>query len=335
MSATGDATSLFGEWALTPGVFEEGAWGAGGSAAQALALELVRLLTLEGGGFVRDLRGGAWVTRVLELCATNDRARRLVTALRQRGRLVTVPGVRAAQPADDLGWCHEACCSHDRNARPIEAVLTMPVTASQIRETAEWRKVTGGLMPDRVASFEELSERTWWRPMEHSVVLPRATDAYLRAVSALLQNARSVQFADPHMEPGRRGYGGEFGRWIQRLADRREPPSEVRVHRVIYRGSSQNRVVLAPAEIRGWFEDALRVVRNRRFEVRLLIWPDFHDRHLLTDVGGVQMSNGFDVSADPTARTTWGRLSNGALDELTKQFDEARLPDRRARTFDL
>ncbi len=56
---------------------------------------------------------------------------------------------------------------------------------------------------------------------------------------------------------------------------------------------------------------------------RSAIWPDFHDRFLVTDLVGLSMSNGFDASNARGATITVTRLSRKDRDDVQKEFDPA------------
>jgi hypothetical protein len=60
---------------------------------------------------------------------------------------------------------------------------------------------------------------------------------------------------------------------------------------------------------------------NAGLQVDVFIWDSFHDRHLITDIIGIQMSNGFDVLMNKDEETTWSRLAREVKDEIQKEFD--------------
>lgn len=332
MSEAGEA-KLFHEWALTPGVFDRAQWGAGGEMAHMMALGAMRTLTVDGGGFVRDLRDGAWARRAKELAGDDIHGPKFLKTLKERGRLLAAPNARAQPPVEDVDWCHEACASHKPDTRPLSAVLTVPETAKKIRESAVAKTITG-LTVHRIATFDELTERAWWSPGSNTVSIERTTDAYLSVAGPLLDHAHSVWFIDPYLDPERPGYGS-FIRLVQRLAARKTPPDEVQVHRAKDPDTGKSTLAATPEGLKARFERMLARVTGRRFKVQLFVWEKFHDRHLVTDVGGAVMGNGFDERSQWVETTTWSRHTYASIDAIRREFDPTSITHGKAKTFTL
>jgi hypothetical protein len=53
----------------------------------------------------------------------------------------------------------------------------------------------------------------------------------------------------------------------------------------------------------------------------VFIWDDFHDRYLITDLIGLLMGNGFDITKNPDAITTWARISREDREKIQREFD--------------
>jgi hypothetical protein len=310
--------TLLAEWALTPAVFDESQWSS--PEAVALGAALLRRELVDGGGLVRDLRDGAWSTHTAGVARGGHRLRMLLEELGKRRRLLRAPNAVLSAPTTDIDWCHEACASHSSN-RVLGGVVTVAATAAAMGEEANLKKRTG-LSLDRVACPHQLGERAWWPAARSSMTVPRRTADYLKAASPALDHANSVWFIDPYLNPARDGYRGEFSRWLERLARRKKQPDEVLVH------CATNKT--APRDIKATFEPLIASVANRRYTFSLVIWGDFHDRHLLTDIVGFHLSNGFDVvreSGSPPREndetTTWSRLDPQTQGRIFEEFDPA------------
>ena len=55
-------------------------------------------------------------------------------------------------------------------------------------------------------------------------------------------------------------------------------------------------------------------------EVKVFAWDDFHDRYLISDLVGIQMSNGFDTSTGPL-KTIWSRIGRTDREDVERDFD--------------
>ena len=52
----------------------------------------------------------------------------------------------------------------------------------------------------------------------------------------------------------------------------------------------------------------------------VFIWRDFHDRYLISNLIGISLPNGFDVSKAAGDFTTWTRLGRDTRDELQREY---------------
>jgi hypothetical protein len=57
--------------------------------------------------------------------------------------------------------------------------------------------------------------------------------------------------------------------------------------------------------------------------VEVLIWDDFHDRYVISNLIGILLSNGFDTTANPASITSWTRLGREDRDDVQREFDPA------------
>lgn len=53
------------------------------------------------------------------------------------------------------------------------------------------------------------------------------------------------------------------------------------------------------------------------------VWDDFHERYLITDIIGVSVPAGFDITGKQDDWSTWGRLGREDKDKIQRLFDPA------------
>jgi hypothetical protein len=153
----------------------------------------------------------------------------------------------------------------------------------------------------------------------------RTTEGYLAALEKVLVSSNSLMFIDPHLDPLRRGYE-DFYRLLEKC-HRPKAPVRVEIHRVCYESSGRERKILGLSELRRRFEEGIKSKLNGiNVLVDVYVWDDFHDRHLISDLVGLLLGNGFDVSRRPDEETTWGRLSRSDRDNMQRKFDPSRCP---------
>jgi hypothetical protein len=124
-------------------------------------------------------------------------------------------------------------------------------------------------------------------------------------------------FIDPHLDPRRANYA-EF---IQLLLAARRPsacPAMIQIHRVCYEGHGPDRRFPNWREV---FDRLNRHLANAGVAADVFIWNDFHDRYLITNLIGIQMGNGFDISGNPNEMTTWARISRADRVNIQREFD--------------
>ena len=84
------------------------------------------------------------------------------------------------------------------------------------------------------------------------------------------------------------------------------------------------------------FRDALsRPLSVAGLHAAVFIWRRFHDRFLISNVVGISLPNGFDVSRAPGDFTTWTRLGRNTRDELQRDFDPVARPDELVERFEV
>lgn len=295
---------MLGEIALTPDVFD----GACYSSADACDLHLRYLkdpLLTE--VLVRDLRNGGWSQIVGGMGRLHPRAKELLKKLATRSRLRLFPSASATAPKNDDEWCDEAVAAH--GVEGVAAILATDAVAQRHAACPVVYRV------------ERVTSSAWWHDRSPSVQLPRSVAAYTQALRLVLANANSLMFIDPHLDPTRHGYRN----FIQLLLGaRRAPAARLEVHRVCYEGSGPGRVILAQHELEQRFRNAWTTdLQNAGMSVHIYVWPDYHDRYLITDLIGIGLSNGFDESGDASDRVLLSRLGKANADDVQRQHDSA------------
>lgn len=299
--------ALIADYVITPDVFDVTSY----SSEEICGLQLGRIKdTMLDEGLVRDLRAGEW-RRLFGDSARpwHRRASEIVKKLYGQGRLVSFPPMLAASPADDRGWCAEALASHRSVPMAGGVVATASIKDAYLDESV-------------VECIDALPKARWWTGRGSSVRLERSLAAYRQNLDLILRHARSLQFIDPHLDPRESRYRGVVD--LLAHAGKRSPPPRVEIHRVCYRGSGPNRQVLDREDLEGAFRDALASpLGGAGLQAEILIWDDFHDRYLVSNLIGIGMPNGFDTSGKPGDLTTWTRLSRTDRDDVQREFEEA------------
>ncbi len=174
-----------------------------------------------------------------------------------------------------------------------------------------------------VADVAKRGGAAWWQQdvSRSSWPIPRTTEAYQSLLGPLYRHANSIRFIDPHLDPTRPGYS-KFGDLLLPLRQRAEAP-QVEIHRVCYIGSGTSKTILQDSEIRKRFSDLSEQLKANGLGATVFVWSDDHDRHILTDIGGLVLGNGLDTSNAPDASVTWSRIDRNTQDEIARRHDPA------------
>jgi hypothetical protein len=297
------------ELALIPDMFEAACY----SSPEACALHLSYLKdALLSEVLIRDLRNGDWVKHVRGSTARwHPRGQDLLLRLITGKRLRLFAPVLHAAPANDDQWCDEAIASH--SVEQLSAILACPAVASRHK------------MCPTVHSVEDTPNSAWWKGRSPTVRPYRTVASYLSHLRLVLGAANSFMFIDPHIDPTRHHYS-DFSQILLAL---RRPAVQplIEVHRVCYEGSGPGRLIFVgarQAELEKRFRDSWEAdLRAAGLSVKVFVWPDLHDRYLLTDLIGIDMNNGFDHSTNPQEKTTWSRMGRPQADEVQRDHDPA------------
>ena len=147
----------------------------------------------------------------------------------------------------------------------------------------------------------------------------RTTAGYQQALSVLLRGANHLVFMDPHLDPERNDYR-EFKNLLVMASRSDGVQPVIEIHRVCYEGLQDRRRV-DDAEWERRFRKLRPDLQRAGLEAEVFIWPEEHDRHILSDLGGVHMGNGFTINNNPKSFSTWTRLPRNTADAVRREFD--------------
>jgi hypothetical protein len=295
---------MLAEYGLIPDIFEPAAY----SSPEVCDLRLSRLKeVLLNQGLVRNFREGEWQAYVTKHTERWDkRAKELVRKLTDQNRLVGSTAILPDSPTNEVEWCREALASH--SADPFTGIIT----------TA--RNSTNFANESAVSSIERLDTAVWWQSNNESVHLARRTKDYLKHLSLILRHANFLMFVDPHLDPRRDAYS-EFIRLLLAAKRSRGCAPKIQIHRVCYVGRGPGRSLLNQREWREAFERLQRPLENAGLSADVFIWDEFHDRYFVSNLVGILVPNGFDVSGNLNERTIWARISRSDRERVQREFD--------------
>jgi hypothetical protein len=97
----------------------------------------------------------------------------------------------------------------------------------------------------------------------------------------------------------------------------------IEIHRVCYEGSGPNRCILKEGEIKNRFSKLGDELAKLAISAEVFVWDDFHDRYLITDLFGIELSDGFDIAGNAPV-TTWALISRTDRDGVQREFEANR-----------
>lgn len=303
--------ALLKDYAITPDVFDMDSYP--NDDICGMQLQKIREVLMSE-GLVRDLRSGNWS----QLLTTDERrwhnkAKMLVARLRKTGRLVPYSPELENSPADDLEWCEEALRTHDRN--PLSGGI---IVTDHVKRHYPSEKL--------VEKIDQLSSASWWpHPNAPSIRPARTIRSYQRYLDPVLRYANSLMFIDPYLDPSKPHYV-HFSKLLTYAAKKRgsRPAPLIEIHRASSEGSGTERKRLNIDSLqKRFFQGLEEPLQHSGLKVEVFIWDRFHDRHLISDLVGILLANGFDTTNNPRDKTTWSRMGTGDRDEVQRQFDPA------------
>lgn len=298
--------ALFSEYAVTPDVFNESCY-----ESQALCDEYLRQLqqVFLTEGLVRNLRNGEWQAFFsTQARPWHSHIQDILKNLTVAGRLVPGDPALDHTPHTDREWCNEALESH--KTTPLNGIIVSDAIRSTYRRN------------QLVESVSRLSISTceWWELTNSSLRLKRTICQYKKALTLILRHAKSIMFIDPYIYPAQSNYA-DFVQLIKAASNRppKSPPPTVEINSKIRNISGKNR-----EETRQIMENTFRnefgpVLSQSNLKAEVFIWDDFHDRYLISNLGGILVPHGFDTSTSSNL-TTWSRLGRSDRDDVQREF---------------
>lgn len=293
--------------ALLPEIFENAAYSADTVCGHCLNV-LKPVLINE--AVVRDLRGGGWRKFLLgrtDLC--HPATKEIVESLRLSGRLCLFPKAEElrVEPVESSEWCYEALATHETSK--LDAILCGNNTINEFGDEP------------LVQPLEKIHESAWYLGRTCSARLRRQSEDYLENLRVTLKWCNSAMFIDPHLDPSRPGYA-EFYQLIE-VARTREVAPIIELHRCSYDGTGPNRRMLSYGDVESMFKNLSTSLKHAGLKATVFVWDTMHDRYLITNLIGILLPNGFDISSDASELTTWTRLSTKDREDVQREFDQA------------
>lgn len=290
---------MLSEVAITPEVFTQDAYSCAPVADWCIPNLKDRLLD---DALVRNLHNGDWYKSINQnLGKFTPKGKELLTKLEKQKRLRCFPAINTNIPDSNIAWCAEALASHKQEN--LDCILVGPATKAECPE-----------LP-LVVAVEKIRSHTWWKKSQMHVLTRNMSDykTYLRLV---LNQANSIMFIDPHLDPTKRQYS-EFHHLLQ-LCDTQQVTKEIEIHRCCYEGPPKERYFPSKDEFEYHFSMLAPKIKGCKLKLDIFIWDDLHERFLITDVLGIFLGDGFDVNDKPV---TWQRLDRQGRDNKQREFD--------------
>ena len=129
-------------------------------------------------------------------------------------------------------------------------------------------------------------------------------------------------FIDPYIDPEQPNYA-DFIQLLEAAGNRpsQSPRPLVEIHRKSLRGSGKNAPLWDQKKMENTFRNEFgSALLQSNLKVKVFVWDDFHDRYLISNLVGIQMSNGFDTSTGPL-QTIWSRIGRTDREDVERDFD--------------
>lgn len=258
---------------------------------------------------VHDLRSGALSRHALAHEDLHPKAKELLKKMKKRGRLHAVPAQGEQDPHDTHGWVQEAIASAQQ--LPVSGIIACQVGKDQ----AENQPL--------VKDIAKCPTSSWWTEgvMRNSWMLGRNAAEYRRHTDPLMRYANSLAFYDPYLDPSERRYA-YFPTIFEPVRQRSEKPT-VEFHRIVFKGSGQNRQILDQNTLEAGFACLSQALKRLGVTATVYVWSNDHNRYLITDLGGFQFGNSLDTSEDASTHDTWSRIDRGDADKIARLHDPA------------
>lgn len=304
--------ALFSEYAVTPDVFNLDCYKSRDLGKTHIG-QLQQVFLTE--GLVRDLRAGTWQKFLLE----NDCdkwVKDVLKNLKLNGRLVPSNPELSYTPQTDREWYEEALESDDITS--LNGIIVSDASEKPYKDAIE-----RGCKKLLVSSVNKLLKPNvkWWSPADSSLRLNRTIQDYKDALKLILRHAKSIMFIDPYIYPAQRNYA-DFVKLLKAAGKRppQSPPPLIEIHSKIRNIPGKTKEETHQIMKNNFRNGFGRVLSQSNLKVEVFIWDDFHDRYLISDLVGIQMSNGFDTSTGPL-KTIWSRIGRTDREAVERDFD--------------
>lgn len=257
-------------------------------------------------GLIRDLRNGEWM-QAMTTGSLHPIARELLEFAKKEGRMVWAPPQLKDSPDTSEQWYYEAEASS--KAKPLTGIVVG-------RQTMEGREETVGL-----TLIEKLNVAKWWLERCNSVRVARSAAAYQKVLEPIIKHSRSLMFIDPYIDPSVPRYQAFVDLVTKAFRPKGRPPVRIEIHRAATTGSGRNKEVLTRRAVEEMFLPLVQALRKAGMRAELFIWDDFHDRHLISNLIGLTLSNGFDIEEKKGSKITFAQISGAVRDDVIREFD--------------
>jgi hypothetical protein len=296
--------NLLSEYALTPDVYDKSSY-----PSEELAdccLDLLREVLLTD-GIVRDLRNGEWRVLFTDPGRVWHRhCKEILKKIIRDGRFRLFPPEIEQAPQTDEDWLEEALATNA--ITEFSGVITTAANAS---------KYSGNAF---VSSIYKLRQAPWWSKRGPSIRLQRKTVEYIKNLRLVFDCSRSLMFIDPFLDPTQNNYS-EFSELL-RAALQSETVELIEIHRVITEKPRREKTkIVAVDEWKDRFRGKLSHLIPENVRVEVFLWDELHDRYLISNVLGINVPYGFDISRRANALTTWCRLSREDSDDVRVEHE--------------
>jgi hypothetical protein len=166
-----------------------------------------------------------------------------------------------------------------------------------------------------LASIENLDKATWWQNRSPSIRVYRTTNDYLHHLRLVFCHANSIMFIDPYIDPVKYNYR-EFFRLLEGVSKIDIPPC-IEIHMC-----NLNDTCVTEYE-QDFRRKLSHTIKTYKLSVDVFVWDKFHDRYLISNIIGINLSNGFDISDIHNEMATWTRLGRSVRDDIQREFDPA------------
>lgn len=259
---------------------------------------------------VRDLNQSDWSEYIKNnLTRWHPKAKELIKKINSQNRLRRIDHHSGNNPCNDLDWAVVAENSHQFES------LNGVIISHQNADSFE----SNPLFSD----IENLKGAPFWQSRSSSRRLNKNMGDYLSHLKLILFCSNSLMFIDPHIDPSKDKYSN-FSNFFTFMAQRINKP-QIEIHRVGWYSRDNHGSPIWETDS-NWESTFRRiwepVVHSVHMQVDVFIWDDFHDRYLISDLVGILVPYGFDISTQ-NITTTWTRINRNDRDDVQREFDPA------------